>query len=206
MKHITLGFGLVWLVAALGAALAFSIRDSAPVVLVGGVFIFLLVVVAALFVNRNFRHRRVADLALLRSERELRATFRQAPLGLALLGSDRRWLHVNPRLCSMLGYSSDELKRGIFEKLIHPEEWNGSLDGVERVFDLQRRRGARIIARRLRKHFGSEATNGRVTRNTDKISTTCRGDTADYLDRGCKGDGRALQPAMVRILRRSSRR
>src|SRR5229473_211026 len=126
MKHITLGFGLVWLVAALGAALAFSIRDSAPVVLVGGVFIFLLVVVAALFVNRDFRHRRVADLALLRSERELRATFRQAPLGLALLGLDRRWLHVNPRLCSMLGYSSDELKRGDFEKLIHPEDGDGA--------------------------------------------------------------------------------
>src|ERR1700687_47901 len=126
MKHITSGFGLVWRVAALGAGLAFSIRDSAPVVLVGGVFIFLLVVVAALFVNRNSRHRRVAELALLRSEQELRATFKQAPLGLALLGSDRRWLHVNQKLCSILGYSSDELKRNDFEKLIHPEDRDGA--------------------------------------------------------------------------------
>ncbi len=126
MKHITLGFGLVWLVAALGAGLAFSIRDSGPVVLVGGVFVFLLVVVAALFVNRNVRHRRAAELALVQSEHRFRATFKHAPLGLALLGSDRRWLLVNQKLCSILGYSPDELKRSDFEQLLHPEERDGA--------------------------------------------------------------------------------
>src|SRR6266849_1476674 len=126
MKHITLGFGLVWLVAALGAGLAFSIRDSGPVVLVGGIFVFLLVVVAAWFVNRNVRHRRAAELALVRSEQRFRATFKQAALGLALLGPDRRWLLVNEKLCSILGYDRDELKRHDLEQLLHPEDRDGA--------------------------------------------------------------------------------
>src|SRR5258708_30862769 len=116
MKHLTLKFGLFWLVAALGASLALSFRDSTPVVVGGGVVIFLLVVVVALFVNRNVRHRRSAELTLLRSEQAFRAAFKQAPLGLALLGPDRHWLLVNQKLCSLLGYSSDELKRSDFER------------------------------------------------------------------------------------------
>src|SRR5712692_10427337 len=126
MKHLTSKFGLFWLVAALGAGLALSFRDSTPVVVGGGVFIFLLVVVAALFVNRNVRHRRSAELTLLRSEQTFRATFKQAPLGLALLGPDRHWLLVNQKLCSLLGYSSDELKRSDFESLLHPEDRDGA--------------------------------------------------------------------------------
>ncbi|HXN42288.1 MAG TPA: ATP-binding protein, partial [Myxococcaceae bacterium] len=62
----------------------------------------------------------------MRSEQVFRATFKQAPLGLALLGSDRRWLLANQKLCSILGYSSDELKNSDFEKLLHPEDRNGA--------------------------------------------------------------------------------
>jgi PAS domain S-box-containing protein len=43
------------------------------------------------------------------SEQRFRATFEQAPVGVAQVARDGRWLRVNQRLCEMLGYTRAEL-------------------------------------------------------------------------------------------------
>ncbi len=53
--------------------------------------------------------RRQAQNALLDSERHLRATFEQAAVGVCHVGTDRHFLRVNQRLCSMLGYEREQL-------------------------------------------------------------------------------------------------
>jgi diguanylate cyclase (GGDEF)-like protein/PAS domain S-box-containing protein len=64
-----------------------------------------------------------ATLAQLRdSEDRFRATFEQAAVGVALIGLDYRWMMVNQRLCSILGYSRDELLQLDSRELLLSEE------------------------------------------------------------------------------------
>jgi PAS domain S-box-containing protein len=46
---------------------------------------------------------------LRESERRFRATFEQAPVGIARVGLDGRFMDVNDKLCEFLGYPRDEL-------------------------------------------------------------------------------------------------
>ena len=50
---------------------------------------------------------RTADLEA--SERNFRETFEEAPIGMAVVGLDEKFLNANTRLCQMLGYPDDEL-------------------------------------------------------------------------------------------------
>lgn len=57
-----------------------------------------------------------------RSETRFRSTFENAAVGMALVGLDGRWLHVNERLCAILGYSAGELRQLKVGELAHPED------------------------------------------------------------------------------------
>jgi two-component system sensor histidine kinase/response regulator len=43
------------------------------------------------------------------SERNFRETFEEAPIGMALVGLDERFLHANTSFCQMIGFSDEEL-------------------------------------------------------------------------------------------------
>jgi two-component system, cell cycle sensor histidine kinase and response regulator CckA len=58
--------------------------------------------------------RKAGEEALRQSEQRFRATFEQAPVGIALTALDGRWLLVNPKMCAMLGYTEQELVGGNF--------------------------------------------------------------------------------------------
>lgn len=49
-------------------------------------------------------------VALSESERLYRETFDSAPVGMALIGLDGKWLRANKRLCDLLGYGNEELQ------------------------------------------------------------------------------------------------
>ncbi|MFQ5738194.1 MAG: PAS domain S-box protein [Acidobacteriota bacterium] len=51
-----------------------------------------------------------------------RAIFEEGPLGIALVGGDRRLIQVNPRLCQMLGYSAAQLTGLAFTDMTHPDD------------------------------------------------------------------------------------
>ncbi len=53
--------------------------------------------------------RRQAEQELRALQERFQATFNQAAVGMAHLGLDGEWLMMNQRLCSMLGYSREEL-------------------------------------------------------------------------------------------------
>ena len=50
-----------------------------------------------------------AEAALVESERAFRSTFDDAPLGIAQVSIDGRWIRVNRHLESILGWTADEL-------------------------------------------------------------------------------------------------
>jgi PAS domain S-box-containing protein len=45
-----------------------------------------------------------------------------APIGIALVSIDGAWMKVNPALCSILGYSKEELMNHAYQEISHPED------------------------------------------------------------------------------------
>ena len=62
--------------------------------------------------------------ALAESEARFRATFENAAVGMALVGTDGTWLKVNQRVCDIVGYSPDELMQLTFQDITHPDDLN----------------------------------------------------------------------------------
>ncbi len=60
--------------------------------------------------------------ALRASEARFRSIFENAPVGIADVGLDGRWLRVNPRYSDMLGYSEEELRGVTADALTHPDD------------------------------------------------------------------------------------
>jgi two-component system cell cycle sensor histidine kinase/response regulator CckA len=65
--------------------------------------------------------RRVED-ALRAAEQLFRRAFDDAPIGMALIDLDGRWLRLNRSLCQMLGRSEQELRTTELNDLSHPED------------------------------------------------------------------------------------
>jgi PAS domain S-box-containing protein len=63
-----------------------------------------------------------AELALRESEERFRLTIDEAPIGMALVGTDGRFLRVNRALCEIVGYTADELTGLTFQTITHPDD------------------------------------------------------------------------------------
>jgi len=57
----------------------------------------------------------------------LRSTFDHAPVGVALVALDGRFLHVNRKLCEILGYAREELLRRRFQELTYRDDLESDL-------------------------------------------------------------------------------
>ena len=66
-------------------------------------------------------------------ERLFRATFEQAPIGIAHVAPDGHWLRINPRLCEIVGYSAAELRQLTFQDITHPDDLSSDLALVQKV-------------------------------------------------------------------------
>ena len=62
-----------------------------------------------------------------------RTTVECAPVGIALVSFDGRWLWVNDRLCSIVGYSRDELLRGRVQDITHGGDIASHLAHIEEM-------------------------------------------------------------------------
>src|SRR5581483_3170692 len=56
--------------------------------------------------------------------------FSHAPIGMALVGLDGRWLKVNEAVCSMLEWPEDELLQRTFQDITHPDDLEADLAQV----------------------------------------------------------------------------
>jgi two-component system cell cycle sensor histidine kinase/response regulator CckA len=59
---------------------------------------------------------------LVESEQLYRTTFDAAPIGIVRATTAGRWLHVNQRLCDLLGYSREQLRTAAVQEAIQCEE------------------------------------------------------------------------------------
>ncbi|MFC5455475.1 PAS domain S-box protein [Prosthecobacter fluviatilis] len=79
---------------------------------IGGLIIFAQVIT----------ERKRTESKLRESEELFRSSFESATVGVCLVAADGRFINVNPTLCSMLGYSKDELIRLTFKDITHADD------------------------------------------------------------------------------------
>lgn len=79
--------------------------------------------------------RKRAEQAHLVSEERFHRTFANAAVGIAHVSADGRWLRVNDKLCSILGYSREELLRGTFQDVTYPDDLEGDLANLKKLID-----------------------------------------------------------------------
>jgi PAS domain S-box-containing protein len=77
--------------------------------------------------------RKRAEQALQESEERFAGAFEHAPIGVALVSPDGRWLKVNRAICNLVGYSEAELLTRTFQDITYPEDLEIDLENVRRM-------------------------------------------------------------------------
>src|SRR5215204_694247 len=84
-------------------------------------------------VIRDVTERKRAESALRESEQRFRGSFERAATGMALVGTDGRFLRVNKSLCEILGYTERELLGKTFQEITHPDDLEVALEHLRRL-------------------------------------------------------------------------
>jgi two-component system, sensor histidine kinase and response regulator len=90
-------------------------------------------VIGATSIARDVTDQHRLELDLEQSEARFRETFDEAPIGMALVGPNGRWLEVNRALCHIVGYSESELLALTLQDISHPDDLETDLDKLRRV-------------------------------------------------------------------------
>ena len=72
--------------------------------------------------------RRRMETGLRDSEARFHSAFDHAPVGMALVALDGRFVQVNRRLCQIVGYDEDELLKLDFQSITHPGDLGADLE------------------------------------------------------------------------------
>ncbi|PSR17152.1 hypothetical protein C8255_14070 [filamentous cyanobacterium CCP3] len=87
--------------------------------------------------NQQLQHelqeRLQAEMELREQGQLFRSTFNQAAVGIAHVSLDGQWLRVNQKLCQIVGYTRDELRRLTFQDITYPEDLDLDLAYVRQV-------------------------------------------------------------------------
>jgi PAS domain S-box-containing protein/diguanylate cyclase (GGDEF)-like protein len=81
----------------------------------------------------DISERKRAEEALRQSDERFSGAFEFAPIGMALVLPDGRWLKVNQALCDLVGYSAAELLCRTFQDITYPEDLAADLEAVRRL-------------------------------------------------------------------------
>lgn len=77
--------------------------------------------------------QRTNVLAAADAEKRFRGAFDYAPIGMALVAPDGRWLDVNAALCRITGYAAEDLRGTTRQALTHPDDLPRNLELAERL-------------------------------------------------------------------------
>jgi PAS domain S-box-containing protein len=76
---------------------------------------------------------RSREAQLREAEERFRLAFDEAPIGVALVALDGRWLRVNRALCQIVGYSAEEMLKLGFQDITHPDDVGADIEAIRRL-------------------------------------------------------------------------
>lgn len=82
---------------------------------------------------QDINERKLAEASLRESKERFQSAFDHSSIGMALVGPDGRFLKVNSCLCTIVGYSREELLALTFQDITHPEDLQTDLDLLGQV-------------------------------------------------------------------------
>ncbi len=117
-------------------AVDYLIKPLQPEIVRAKVDVFLELHRRALRIRRQEGQLREAERqrgeeALRESQSQYAATFNQAPVGIAHLSLDGRWLRANRHLCDLLGYAETELRGLHYQDVADPETVTEDLQALQ---------------------------------------------------------------------------
>jgi PAS domain S-box-containing protein len=81
--------------------------------------------------------RKKEEDELKKSEARFRSYFDLPLHGIAITSPDKKWVQVNDRICSIMGYSRDEIVRLTWSEMTHPDDIAADLEQFNRVLSGQ---------------------------------------------------------------------
>jgi two-component system, sensor histidine kinase and response regulator len=90
-------------------------------------------VIRVIGVNIDTTERKESEEALRLSEERFSKAFEYAPVGMALVSIDGRWLKINQALSDLTGYSAEELINKNFQNMTHPDDLDADLSNVRQL-------------------------------------------------------------------------
>ena len=83
--------------------------------------------------TQDVTERHQAEVARQEAQELFETAFSHAPIGMALIGLDGRWLKVNRAVCTITGWPEPELLKRTFQDITHPDDLEADLAQVERL-------------------------------------------------------------------------
>lgn len=82
---------------------------------------------------RDITYRKHAQEELHRTKAQFQGAFEYSAIGMALVSLQGKWMKVNHRLSSLLGYTESEFLQTTFQDITHPEDLDKDLENVQRM-------------------------------------------------------------------------
>jgi len=82
--------------------------------------------------------QQVKNILAEESRQLFKNVFDHSPVGIALVSPEGRWLNVNESTCEMLGYTKNELLKGSFQEITHPDDLATDMAFVGQMLNRER--------------------------------------------------------------------
>jgi len=112
-------------------SIGFSLVNYFPDIVNGEVIGFFAVV-------NDITGQKTVEEKLRLSEEAFRGAFEYSATGMALVGTDGKWIRVNQSVTDILGYTNDELMNLTFQDITHPDDLNTDLHLLKELLAGQR--------------------------------------------------------------------
>jgi diguanylate cyclase (GGDEF)-like protein/PAS domain S-box-containing protein len=90
-------------------------------------------VIGGVAISRDITPRKHAEEARRHAQERFELLFEHAPIGMALITPEGRWVRVNQALLAITGYTSEELLAKTLEEITHPDDLSADLENVRRL-------------------------------------------------------------------------
>jgi len=89
--------------------------------------------IGVLGIAHDITKQKQLEAELRESELRFANSFHYAPIGIAIVSMDGRWIKVNQALCNYVGYTPEEMMTKTLRDITHPEDINATADFRRRI-------------------------------------------------------------------------